>query len=268
LGLTLMAVHAHPDDEATSTGGILAKYSAEGVRTVLVVCTNGELGDAPGGFKPEQDGHDEAEVVAMRRRELDESCRILGVSDLELLGYRDSGMMGWDTNSAPGAFWGLPVDEAAAPLVELMNRYRPDVVVTYDDYGFYGHPDHIQAHRITVAALDRSGLAAKLYFPTIRRSLLSAFRDYMGSADMEMPDVDESRFGAPDELIAATIDCGRFAAAKRSALAAHASQSDNMFFLRLPEQDFAVIFGTEEFIRARDHTGAPIPEDDLFAGVR
>ncbi|HEV2369954.1 MAG TPA: PIG-L family deacetylase [Acidimicrobiales bacterium] len=268
MGLTLMAVHAHPDDEASSTGGILAKYSAEGVETVLVVCTNGEQGDGPGGVKPGDDGHDEAEVVAMRRRELDESVRILGITAVERLGYRDSGMMGWEANTAPGAFWGLSVEQAAAPLVELIDRYRPDVVVTYDDYGFYGHPDHIQAHRITVAALDRSGHAAKLYFPTIRRSLLSGFRERMAEADMEMPDVDESQFGSPDEMIGATIDCSGYAMTKRAALAAHSSQTDNMFFLRMPESDFASIFGTEEFIRARDHTGTSTPENDLFAGLR
>jgi len=263
-----MAVHAHPDDEATSTGGILARYSAEGVRTVLVVCTNGELGDAPGGIKPGEDGHDEQAVVALRRRELDESCRILGVSDVERLGYRDSGMMGWPSNSAPGAFWGMPVETAATPLAALMDRYRPDVVVTYDDYGFYGHPDHIQAHRITVAALDRTGLAAKLYFPTIRRSLLTAFRERMSEQGMDPPDVDEERFGSPDEDIAATVDCRQWAGAKRSALAAHASQTDNIFFLKFPPEDFAMAFGTEEFLRARDHTGASIPEDDLFEGLR
>src|SRR3977135_53982 len=96
--LTLMAVHAHPDDEATSTGGILAKYSAEGVRTVLVTCTNGELGDGTGGVKQEDDAHDEDKVVELRLRELEESRRVLGVSHLELLGYHDSGMEGWATN--------------------------------------------------------------------------------------------------------------------------------------------------------------------------
>ena len=268
MALTLMAVHAHPDDEASTTGGILARYSAEGVRTVLVVCTNGEQGDAPGGIKPGENGHDEKAVIDMRREELEESRRILGISHLELLGFRDSGMMGWDANTAPGAFWGMPVEEAARPLAALMLRYRPDVVVTYDDYGFYGHPDHIQAHRITVAALDSTGLPAKLYFPTIRRSLLKAFRDQMESAGVEAPDVDESRFGSPDEDIAATVDCRAHAQAKRAALAAHSSQTDNMFFLRFPPEDFEMIFGTEEFLRARDHTGAPIPEDDLFAGLR
>jgi LmbE family N-acetylglucosaminyl deacetylase len=265
--LTLMAVHAHPDDEASSTGGILAKYSAEGVRTVLVTCTNGELGDLPGGVKPDDEAHDEAVVVESRLRELQESCRALGVTNLERLGYHDSGMAGWASNDAPEAFAQLPVDTAAAPLIELIERYQPQVVVTYDDFGFYGHPDHIQAHRITVAALDAAGSNAKLYFPTVRRSVLPAFRERMVEMGMEPPDFDEEHFGVPDEQIAATIDCRAHADAKRAALTAHASQQDNLFFLRFPPEAFVEIFGIEEFVRARPTEG-PTPEDDLFAGMR
>ena len=266
--LTLMMVHAHPDDEASTTGGTLAKYAAEGVRTVLVTCTNGEMGDAPGGAKPGEAGHDEATVVASRRRELEESRRILGVTDLELLGYRDSGMMGWPSNTATGAFWTMPVEEAAAPLVALMRRYQPDVVVTYDDNGFYGHPDHIQAHRITLAALDAVGSPAKLYYPTFRRSRLAAFRERVAGTGVELPDIDESTFGSPDELIAASIDVHEHTAAKRAALSAHGSQEDNLFFLRFEPNVFAEMFGTEEFVRARDPHNGPTPEDDLFAGLR
>jgi LmbE family N-acetylglucosaminyl deacetylase len=265
--LTLMAVHAHPDDEASTTGGILAKYSTEGVRTVLVTCTSGELGDGPGGVKPGEPGHDEAAVVALRLRELEESRRTLGVRHLELLGYHDSGMAGWPSNDAPEAFSRIPVETAAAPLVTLIERYRPQVVVTYDDYGFYGHPDHIQAHRITVAALDAARSAARLYFPTVRRSRLPAFRERMIEMGMEPPDFDEERFGVPDEQIAATIDCRAHAAAKHAALSAHASQQDNLFFLRFPPAAFVEIFGIEEFVRARP-AGAVTPADDLFAGLR
>lgn len=266
--LTLMAVHAHPDDEASTTGGILAKYAAEGLRTVLVTCTNGECGDGRNGAKPGEPGHDEAALVKLRRTELEESRRILGVSDLELLGYRDSGMAGWDSNHAPGAFASLPVEEAATPLVALLERYRPQVVVTYDDYGFYGHPDHIQAHRITVAALDRAEVPVKLYCPTVRRSRFVAFRERMAAESVEPPDIDEDRFGSPDEDIAATIDCTGQVAAKRAALAAHASQEENIFFLRLPVERFREMFGTEEFIRLRDPVGSPTPETDLFASMR
>src|ERR1700722_19521818 len=106
--LTLMAVHAHPDDEATGTGGLLAKCAAEGIRTVLVTCTDGECGDGPGGVKPGEPGHDPAAVAAVRKTELEASCRVLKISDLEMLGYADSGMMGWPQNEAPGSFWTTP----------------------------------------------------------------------------------------------------------------------------------------------------------------
>src|SRR5690242_1124679 len=103
--LTLMAVHAHPDDEAIGTGGVLARYAAEGVRTVLVTCTDGRCGDGPGGVKPGDPGHDPHAVVEMRRKELEASCAALKVAHLELLGYADSGMMGWATNNGDGSFW-------------------------------------------------------------------------------------------------------------------------------------------------------------------
>jgi LmbE family N-acetylglucosaminyl deacetylase len=269
-GLTLMAVHAHPDDEATSTGGVLARYRAEGVRTVLVTCTRGELGDAPGGLKPTDPGHDEALVVRTRQTELEASCAILGVSDLELLGYHDSGMMGWPENEAPGCFWNTPVEAAAARLALLFDEYRPDVVVTYDANGFYGHPDHIQAHRITVAATEATGIPAKLYFPTIPRSALAEFAKLMAESGMEDPPSAESmgEIGTSDELVTTYVNCEQFAPIKRAALAAHESQSDNIFFLGMPPEAFTRFFGTEAFVRAVDRTGAPTPEDDLFAGLR
>ncbi|MGO9558306.1 MAG: PIG-L family deacetylase [Acidimicrobiales bacterium] len=268
-GLTLMAVHAHPDDEASSTGGILCKYASEGVRTVLVVCTNGEFGDVSGGIKPDDPAHDGAAVIAQRQRELERSCELLQVSDLELLGYRDSGMMGWPQNDAPDAFWNTSVEVAADRLAELMERYRPQVVVTYDENGFYGHPDHIQANRITLAAFDKTGIASKLYYPVIPRSELPRFAEVLRTAGFEPPPeaADALDFGAPDEMIAARMDCSEFAERKFQALEAHGSQADNAFFLRLGVEVFAQVFGTESFVRARDVTGAPVPEADLFDGV-
>lgn len=277
--LTLMAVHAHPDDEATSTGGILARYGAEGVRTVLVTCTDGACGDGPGGVKPGEPGHDRTAIVALRRQELEASCLILGVGHLELLGYRDSGMMGWADNDAAGSFWTTPVDDAAKRLAALMEQYQPDVVVTYDPNGFYGHPDHIQAHRITMAAAEQTGIPAKVYWPTIPRSRMAEFGQRMREAGVEMPepldasdadaDVDKGPpMGSDDKDIAAWVDVSAFANRKYDALAAHASQGDNIFFLRMGREVFADLMGTEVFLRATDRTDAPLPEDDLFAGLR
>jgi LmbE family N-acetylglucosaminyl deacetylase len=272
--LTLMAVHAHPDDEATSTGGVLARAAAEGIRTVLVTCTDGRCGDGPGGVKPGDPGHDPDAVVAMRRGELEASCKVLAVSDLELLNYGDSGMMGWSTNDAPGAFWTTPADEAAARLAELIRTYEPDVIVTYDPNGFYGHPDHIQAHRVTMAAVAATGTPAKVYWTTAQRSRMKEFGDIMREfgADWDEPeqstDSPQPEFGLPDEEITTFVDTKNFGGQKFDALAAHASQSENIFFLRLGKERFTELMGIEAFVRVRDSTGAALPEDDLFAGLR
>jgi LmbE family N-acetylglucosaminyl deacetylase len=283
--LTLMAVHAHPDDEASTTGGVLALYAAQGVRTVLVTCTDGSCGDGPGGVKPGDAGHDRAEVARLREVELRRSCEILDIGHLELLGYRDSGMMGWAANDEPGAFWGMNVDDAARPLVDLIERYRPQVIVTYDANGFYGHPDHIMAHRITMAAAASTGIPAKVYHTAIARSGFAEFAIALREAGIEPPGVsdrEEGRFatdeadapaetptfGTADELITTTIDVAAYASTKLESLAAHGSQADNIFFLQMGPELYARFFGVESFVRAEDRTDAPVPESDLFAGIR
>ncbi|MFI9248337.1 PIG-L family deacetylase [Streptomyces sp. NPDC053086] len=272
--LTLMAVHAHPDDEATGTGGVLARYASEGIRTVLVTCTDGGCGDGPGGVKPGEPGHDPAAVALMRRQELEESCSILKVGHLETLDYADSGMMGWPTNDAPGSFWQIPVEEGAARLAELMRRYQPDVVVTYDENGFYGHPDHIQANRITMAALAMTVPIPKVYWTTAPRSTMQRFGEAMRefSADWQEPDPAEAaamaEIGLPDEEITTWVDTTAFGGQKFDALAAHASQGENIFFLKMGQKRFTELMGVETFVRVQDTTGAPVPEHDLFAGLR
>lgn len=266
--LTIMAVHAHPDDEVISTGGVFAKYAAEGIRTVLVTCTNGEQGDAPGGIKPGEPGHDPAAVRELRLRELQESAGILGIEHVELLGYRDSGMDGWDANRDPEAFWNAPVDQAAARLGELMRQYRPQVVVTYDENGNYGHPDHIQANRIAVAAAVDTGIPAKLYYTAIpRESSLEVFTalQAQGLVDFEPP----ADFGTPMDQITAVLEVAPYVQSKVKALEAHSSQSDSVPFLRLPSEFQQMIFGTETFVRHLNRVdSAPAQETDLFAGLR
>lgn len=283
--LTLMAVHAHPDDEATGTGGILARYAAEGVRTVLVTCTDGGCGDGPGGVKPGEPGHDPAAVATMRRQELKESCDVLKISDLEMLDYADSGMAGWPGNDAPGSFWRTPVAESAARLAELMRHYRPDVVVTYDENGFYGHPDHIQAHRITMAALEMvaptdttapemTALTPKVYWTTMPRSMMRRFGETISEFQEDMPEPDPAEvaamaeIGLPDDEITTWVDTTAFSGQKFDALAAHASQGENIFFLKMGKDRFGEMMGVETFVRVKDTTGAPVPENDLFAGLR
>lgn len=264
-----MCVHAHPDDESISTGGILARYAAEGIETVVVTCTNGELGDGPGGAKPGEPGHTARAVVASRRGELETSCAALGVRHLELLGYHDSGMMGWPQNDAPEAFWHADAGDVAGRLVELMERYRPQVVVTYDENGFYGHPDHIQANRATVAAIDRSGIPDKLYYPAVPESAVPRFAELLAARGVEVPAaIEDAPFATPDAGIGALVDCSAFTAQKFASLSAHASQAENIFFLALGEEVFGEVFFQEAFVRARDRTGRTGLEDDLFSGIR
>ncbi len=272
--LTLMAVHAHPDDEATGTGGLLAKAAAEGIRTVLVTCTDGRCGDLPGGIKPGQPGHDPEAVVALRQAELEQSCKILDVSDLELLGYHDSGMMGWDNNSEPGAFWNTPIDEAAERLADLMRQYEPDVVVTYDPNGFYGHPDHIQAHRITMRAVELTGIPKKVYWTTVPREQMAEFGKIAKEfgADWDEPEVadgtaPEPEIGVPAAEVTTWVDTKAYGSQKFDALAAHASQEENIFFLRMGKELFTDLMGVETYLRVQDGTDAELPEDDLFAGL-
>ena len=272
--LTMMAVHAHPDDEASSTGGVLASYAAQGIRTVLVTCTNGEFGDAPGGVKPGQDGHDEQEVARHRLAELRESCAILGVTHLELLGYHDSGMPEWDYKDRPGAFCNIPQADVAARISGLIERYRPQVLITYDDEGAYQHPDHVHASRCAQAAFADSGIPAKLYLIAMRGSDWVKVWDALRELGMDVPDPENvdpemmRRGMESEQRITTTVDIRPVLSRKRDALFAHGSQINDSWFSKLPPEIAETTFGREHFIRAADRTGAPVPEDDLFAGLR
>jgi LmbE family N-acetylglucosaminyl deacetylase len=267
-GLTLMAVHAHPDDEVLGTGGVFARYSREGARTVLVTCTNGEQGDGPGGVKPGEPGHDPAAVAATRLAELGKSVSYLGVSDVELLGYRDSGMAGWAANADPGVFCNVPLAEPAERVAALMRQYLPQVVVTYDENGNYGHPDHIQAHRVAVAAAEASGIPVKFYYSAVPKSAFARLRAALeaSGADVEAIGVPDD-FGTPDEMITTDIDVSAYVELKLAALAAHASQTEDSFFARLPDDVVNLALSHESFTLRSAPVGSA-REDDLFAGLR
>jgi len=271
--LTLMAVHAHPDDEA-SGGGILAAYADQGIRTIVVTCTNGEFGDAPGGIKPGQDGHDEEEVAQQRLAELEKSARILRVSDLEMLGYHDSGMPDWEYKDRPEAFSNVPLEEVAGRIGGLIAKYRPQVLVTYDDQGAYQHPDHVHASRAAQAAAAATGIPAKLYLSTWRSSSWRKIWEALRAAGADVPARDEdedrsSRAVQSEERITTTIDIRPVLERKREALFAHGTQiNGDSWFGKIPPEIVEEAFGYEYFIRVADTTGAPLPEDDLFAGLR
>lgn len=272
--LTLMAVHAHPDDEASSTGGVLARYSAQGVRTVVVTCTNGEFGDAPGQVKPGDDGHDEEEVAQLRLAELRESCKILGVTNLELLGYHDSGMPEWDYRNRPDAFCNVPQELVAARITALIDRYRPQIVISYDDLGAYQHPDHVHAARSAAAAVSSSGLPAKFYQTAMRRSDWQKVMAALREAGVDVGDPPEitpemaQQMAEEERRITTTVDIRDVLSVKRDALMSHASQIADSWFSKIPPDIAEAVFGHESFIRVTDTTGAAVPEDDLLAGLR
>jgi LmbE family N-acetylglucosaminyl deacetylase len=271
---TLMAVHAHPDDEASSTGGVLVRYAAEGMRTVVVTCTNGELGDLPGGIKPDADGHDEEMVVRTRLAELERACRILDVTHLELLGYRDSGMADWEHKGHPDAFCNVAIEDSADKLTKLFELYRPDVVVTYNEHSGYDHPDHIQASRVTKAVVERTGIPSKVYLTGMRGSRFVRMREILVEQGVELPPMPErppewiKKMEAQEARINTTVDISAFVDRKLEALRAHASQIEDSFWGKVPTEALSEMFSEENFIRVRDSTGTPLPEDDLFSGLR
>jgi LmbE family N-acetylglucosaminyl deacetylase len=272
--LTLMAVHAHPDDEASSTGGVLALYGDQGIRTVVVTCTNGEFGDAPGQVKPGDDGHDEQAVAQLRLSELRQSAKILGVTHLELLGYHDSGMPDWEYKNRPDAFCNIPLEQVAGRIGALIEQYRPQVVISYDDKGMYQHPDHVHASLAAAAAVELTGLPAKFYQSAMRpstwRKVWEALREAGVDIGEEREFTEEQRQQMADaeQRITTSVDIRSVVERKREALMAHASQIQDSWFSKIPPEIASEAFGFETFIRATDTTGAPLPEDGLFAGLR
>lgn len=285
MGLTFLAVHAHPDDEAISTGGLFRLLANEGVRTVLVTCTNGECGDAPDGAKPDADHHDGDAVAKVRAVELDNAVKILGIARLARLGYRDSGMKGWPQNDDPDSFWATPVDEAAKGLAAVLVEERPQVVMTYNAYGFYGHPDHIQAHRVTLAALELLDYEPTLYFNAIPNSIMAMMRErweqeereraaanaekgIVREPEPENSDQERVEMGTPDELIDAAIDVSLVNDAKFDALGAHHSQIADSFWMKMGREQFKNAMRTEWFVRVTNPMNLTGCVSDIFAGYR
>jgi LmbE family N-acetylglucosaminyl deacetylase len=282
--LTFLAVHAHPDDEASSTGGLFRVLADQGVRTVLVTCTNGECGDALDGAKPNSDHHDGDEVAKIRAVELDNAVKILGITRLIRLGYRDSGMMGWPQNDDPECFWATPVQDAATKLADILREERPQVIMTYNEVGFYGHPDHIQANRITLAALEMIDYEPTLYYNAIPDSAMARFRARWEQEEREKKAEDEAKgivrepepenegedivMGTPDDEISAIIDVTNASDAKYDALAAHQSQIGESFWMKMDKDQFREAMGFEAFVRITNPMKLDGCVDDIFAGYR
>jgi N-acetyl-1-D-myo-inositol-2-amino-2-deoxy-alpha-D-glucopyranoside deacetylase len=221
---SLLLVHAHPDDESIATGATMAKYAAEGARVTLVTCTLGELGEI---IPPDLRHLFPDELGQHRIVELDHACTALGVDDHRFLGgegrYRDSGMMGLPDNDDPRCFWRADVDEAADALAKIIDEVAADVIVTYDANGFYGHPDHIKAHRVTRRAHELTGAAAKLYATAMPRSVLARAVE-LPADSWFMKNTDLSAFAAPDDQVTTEIDATKYLDAKLVAMRAHETQ--------------------------------------------
>jgi LmbE family N-acetylglucosaminyl deacetylase len=258
---TLVLFHAHPDDEAIATGGTMARAKSEGHRVVLVSATRGELGEyAPDSLAPGE------ELVERRVAELHAAADILGVDRVEFLDYRDSGMAGEPTNHAPGSFFSADVDEAAARLARILEDENADVLTVYDANGNYGHPDHIQVHRVGVRAAELAG-TRRVYEATANRDHIRRLMEQIPQ-DPDAPEApaDLDTLGVTEEHITTTVDVRDFVDQKRKAMIAHASQiPEDSFFLQLPMDAFREAFGWEWFIR-RDGSRTQ-RETTLFDGL-
>jgi mycothiol S-conjugate amidase len=286
---TLLAVHAHPDDESSKGAGTFARYADEGVRTVIVTCTGGEAGDI---LNPAMDKPGNLErMPELRREELAKALEILNVSQHYFLGYRDSGMPETETNKHPDAFANADLDEAVGRLVEIIRAERPQVVLTYDERGGYPHPDHVRTHEVAVAAFDAAGDPArypeagepfqplKLYYfasfsrrrlrilheGVVERGLESPFEEWLKRWDEEDREAGEE---IPEPEITTQVDVGKWLPQARDALIAHASQIDpEGFWFVVPDEVVAEIYPWEDYTLVRSLVPAPRPERDLFAAI-
>lgn len=268
----LMVVHAHPDDESSSTGGTLAYYADRGCRTVLVTCTDGRLGDAADGAKPGQAGHDPLEVARRRAGELDSAAAELHLSEVVKLGYPDSGV---NDHCADDAFSRRPVAPMVQQMVRLMRLHRPDVVITYPPNGLSGHPDHVRTHDVVVAAhrnVVAAGSAPALYYVALSKSRVTAMQANAQAAfggDGWAPPDD---MAVDDSMITTVIDVERYWPSKLAGLAAHSSQADAAILLRMfsAGTELGVQGHVEEYTRAHPQPSAhaePGVERDLLGLV-
>ncbi len=275
---SLLAVFAHPDDEAFGTGGTLARYAAEGVKVYLVCATRGEVGEIsdPNYATPETLGE-------VREGELRCAAEKIGVSELIFLGYRDSGMAGTPENQDPHAFINAPAGEVVARLVGILRRLRPQVVATFEPFGGYGHPDHIAIHRHTVAAFHAAAdpnqypgqgpawQAMRLFYTAIPRSFFLRMRSEMqnlGIDTSDLSDFDNPSRGWPDDKINVRLDVSPSVDSKWEALNCHRTQfGPGNLFHRLPEDKVKAMMSTEFFSLAWPEPGPGLSLPGLFAGL-
>ena len=279
--LSLLAVQPHPDDESIGTGGTLARYSAEGVRTTLVTATRGEVGEI---LDKELDPKEAApRLASIREAELRNAVKILGVGELVFLGYEDSGMAGLPRNREPKTFWQADEEEAIGRLIQVVRRVRPQVIVTQNEFGGYAHPDHIKTHRVAIGAFyyasdtkrfpgGEAFRPSKLYYSAFPKSVMKQLADAIRQSGMENRFSDDGEpppFAVSDDRVTTWLDVMPYIDKKIAAMRAHRTQiPEDSWFIKLTEVVGPQAWGQETFERVRSSVDAPIPEYDLFAGLR
>jgi mycothiol S-conjugate amidase len=290
-GLCLLTVHAHPDDEASKGAGTVARYRADGVRTVLVTCTGGEAGDI---LNPAMDSPEVRErLPEIRREELDRAARIIGYDEVVLLGYRDSGMPDTPSNADPRSFAQAPLDEAVERLVAVIRRFRPQVIVTYPkEQSRYPHPDHLRVNEISEIAFDAAGdperypdagpawQPARLCYVTWSVRRMKALHDKFVELGLKSPFegdrlkgiLEADAAGPPGEggdLPRVVVDVNGYGSVSREALLAHATQVDpnSRMWFGLPTEVSDNVYPYEEYEVARDLTARGPSREDLFTDV-
>ena len=280
---SLLLVHAHPDDETINNGATMAMYAAAGYNVTLVTCTRGEEGEILVPELAHLAADKEDGLAPVREVELANAMAALGVTDHRFLGapdhrYRDSGMMGTPPNDRPDVFWQADLDSAAHELVKIILEVKPQVLVTYDDFGGYGHPDHIQAHRVAMRAaelVESEWNIEKIYWNTMPRSVIQKGIDAMkaaGSDFMGVDNADDLPFAKPDDVVTTVIDASEFVDQKMKAMASHPTQIalDGPFFA-LSNNVGLNVWGYEYYTLVKgEKSGDLTPEgweQDLFAGI-
>ena len=285
---SLLLVHAHPDDETINNGATMAKYVSEGVRVTLVTCTRGEEGEVLVPELADLASSKSDQLGKHREGELANAMAALGVKDFRFLGapevsYRDSGMLGTEPNNRSDVFWQAGLDDAASHLVKIIREVKPQVLVTYDEFGGYGHPDHIQAHRVAMRAAELASdptygtggawEISKIYWNTMPRSVIQEGIDKMkefGSSFFGAESADDLPFAKPDELVTTLIDGTAFIDAKMAAMASHPTQIelDGPFFA-LSNNLGNQVWGHEYYTLVKGEKGLTLDshgrEADLFA---
>lgn len=248
---TLVFVHAHPDDEATLTGGTMALAHRRGHRVVSICCTDGSLGTPEGStLDTEAERAVDRAVAEVRRREAAASAEILGVDRLVFLDHRDSGMTGWASNDDPEAFMNADPARVGQQIAVILDEEDADVLIGYDWHGNYGHPDHVMVHRVVAEALTRARRTPRLLQATMNRDAMRERHDpnQEHSIDPDAPADDGNPFGTPEAELAWSVDVSEVVMVKRQALSAHASQSDAAGLLAMPEELWALGFAREYYI--------------------